>query len=83
MDELAAIIMPRQSSILAIGRAAPRPWVASGQLCVRTTVRLCLSVDHRVMDGLAAARFLDQIAESLENPSMLTVPPCQPSPGPD
>lgn len=71
VDEFAAIIMPGQSSILAVGRAAPRPWAADGQLCVRTTMRLCLSADHRVMDGLAAAQFLDQIAEGLENPSRM------------
>jgi pyruvate dehydrogenase E2 component (dihydrolipoamide acetyltransferase) len=78
-DEFAAIIMPSQSSILAVGCAAPRPWVAGGTLCVHTTMRLCLSVDHRVMDGLAAARFIGEIVEALENPSRIISPTNMPS----
>ncbi len=71
VDEFAAIIMPRQSSMLAVGRAGQRPYVHGGQLCVRTTMRLCLSVDHRVMDGLAGAKFLNKIVERLEKPEQL------------
>ncbi len=71
VDEFAAIIMPRQSSMLAVGRAGQRPFVHEGQLCVRTTMRLCLSVDHRVMDGLTGAKFLNKIVERLEKPEQL------------
>ncbi|MDD4891347.1 MAG: 2-oxo acid dehydrogenase subunit E2 [Phycisphaerae bacterium] len=66
VDEFAAIILPGQSSMLAVGRIAPRPFVVEGQLCVRPTVRLCLSADHRVMDGLSGAKFLGRIVELLE-----------------
>jgi len=71
VDEFGAVIMPPQSSMLAVGRAAPRPLVVAGQLAVRTTLRLCLSVDHRVMDGAAGAKFLGRIVELLENPLLL------------
>ena len=70
-DEFAAIIPPHQSSILAVGRAAARPYVVDGQLEVCTTLRLCLSVDHRVMDGGPAADFLGRIVELLETPDAL------------
>jgi pyruvate dehydrogenase E2 component (dihydrolipoamide acetyltransferase) len=70
-DEFAAIIAPHQSSMLAVGRAAPRPYVVDGRLEVRTTLRLCLSVDHRVLDGGPAADFLGRIVELLENPKAL------------
>jgi pyruvate dehydrogenase E2 component (dihydrolipoamide acetyltransferase) len=70
VDEFAAVIMPPQSSILAVGRAAPRPLAVDGRLCVRTTLRICLSADHRVMDGMAAGRFLSRIVEYLENPTL-------------
>jgi pyruvate dehydrogenase E2 component (dihydrolipoamide acetyltransferase) len=71
-DEFAAIIPPHQSSILAVGRAARRPYVFEGRVEVRTTLRFCLSVDHRVLDGGPAADFLGRIVELLENPELLT-----------
>jgi pyruvate dehydrogenase E2 component (dihydrolipoamide acetyltransferase) len=71
IDEFAAIIAPHQSSMLAVGRAAPRPFVVDGHLEARTTLRLCLSVDHRILDGGPAAKFLGYIAELIENPSRL------------
>jgi pyruvate dehydrogenase E2 component (dihydrolipoamide acetyltransferase) len=70
-DEFAAIIAPHQSSMLAVGRAAPRPYVVDGRLEVCTTIRLCLSVDHRVLDGGPAADFLGKIVGLLENPKTL------------
>jgi pyruvate dehydrogenase E2 component (dihydrolipoamide acetyltransferase) len=70
-DEFAAIIAPHQSSMLAVGRAAPRPYVVDGRLEIRTTLRLCLSVDHRVLDGGPAAEFLGRIVELLETPKTL------------
>lgn len=71
VDEFAAVIASPQSSMLAVGRATPRPWVVDGQVAVRTTLKLCLSVDHRVMDGGPAAKFLDRIRGLLENPAEL------------
>lgn len=72
VDEFAAVISPPQSSMLAVGRAAPRPFVVEGQLVVRTTLMLCLSVDHRVMDGGPAAKFLGRVVELIEHPAELT-----------
>ncbi len=71
VDEFAAVIAPPQSSMLAVGRAAPRPFVIDGQIVARSTLRLCLSVDHRVMDGGPAAKFLGLIVELIEHPSAL------------
>ncbi len=71
VDEFAAIIPPPQSSILAVGRIAPRPYVVSGQLAVRQTMKLCLSVDHRVLDGTQAGGFLGKVIEYLEQPNSL------------
>jgi pyruvate dehydrogenase E2 component (dihydrolipoamide acetyltransferase) len=72
VDEFAAVISPPQSSMLAVGRAAPRPFVVEGQLAVRTTLNLCLSADHRVMDGGPAAKFLGRVVELIEQPAELT-----------
>ncbi|MEI6390164.1 MAG: 2-oxo acid dehydrogenase subunit E2 [Verrucomicrobiota bacterium] len=71
VDEFAAVIAPGQSSMLAIGRAAPRPFVVRNQLTIRTTLRLCLSADHRVMDGGPAATMLGRLVNLLEHPATL------------
>jgi len=54
-----------------VGRVAPRPAVFEDRLCVRQTVHLTLSVDHRVMDGGPAADFFDRIVALLEKPLLL------------
>lgn len=59
IEQFTAIISPPQVAILAVGAAKPRPFVIDGGLHVRTTVHLTLSVDHRIADGLTAARFLE------------------------
>jgi len=71
VDEFAAVIARPHSSMLAVGRAAPRPYVLNGKPAVRTTMRLCLSVDHRVLDGGPAAEFLGLIVQLLEAPDKL------------
>ena len=76
VDEFAAIISPPQSSMLAVGRLAERPAVHEGRLCVRQTMNLTLSIDHRVMDGVPAAEFLDRIVELLETPLLLLCDIC-------
>jgi len=76
VDEFAAIISPPQSSMLAVGRLAERPAVHEGRLCLRQTMNLTLSIDHRVMDGVPAAEFLDRIVELLETPLLLLCDIC-------
>lgn len=71
VDEFSAVIFPPQSTMLTAGRIAPRPFVVDGQLSVRPTLRLTLSVDHRVLDGAPAAQFLTGIVQYLENPALM------------
>lgn len=67
VDRFQGIITPGQSFLLAVGKLRNRPWVDAG-LVVKPTLILTLSVDHRVMDGVAGAVFLESIAEVIENP---------------
>jgi pyruvate dehydrogenase E2 component (dihydrolipoamide acetyltransferase) len=71
VDEFTPIISPPQSSMVAVGRVAPRPAAFEGQLCLRQTLHVTLAADHRVMDGVPAAEFLDRIVELLEKPFLL------------
>jgi pyruvate dehydrogenase E2 component (dihydrolipoamide acetyltransferase) len=68
IDEFHPILNPPQSVILATGRIAKRPFVVDDTVEARSTVHLTLGADHRVLDGVDAAEFLDRIREMLENP---------------
>ena len=68
VDVFQAIINPPQSAILATGRIAERPVVEDGQVVASPTVYLTLSVDHRVLDGATAARFLQDLQVHIEDP---------------
>lgn len=71
VDQFEAIIVPPQSGILAIGAIKSRPFVIADELAVRKTLFLTLSIDHRVADGVEAARFLDYLARIIEKPALL------------
>jgi pyruvate dehydrogenase E2 component (dihydrolipoamide acetyltransferase) len=73
IDWFQAILNPPQSVILATGRISKRPVVIDHQVLAQETVALNLSADHRVLDGVAAARFLARIRELIEAPALLLV----------
>ena len=69
VDSFDAILNPPQATILAVGRILERPFVEDGQVRAVPTMKLSLSVDHRVLDGAAGARFLDKIIGLIEAPT--------------
>ena len=71
IDAFTPIINPPQCAILGIGRIRPRPAVWNGQVCVRSTVWLSLTFDHRLVDGSPAAQFLSRIKGWVEHPEAL------------
>jgi pyruvate dehydrogenase E2 component (dihydrolipoamide acetyltransferase) len=68
IDEFAAVINPPEAAILAVGVAKEEAVVRDGQIVVRHTMRVTLSIDHRAVDGATGARFLATLAGLLENP---------------
>ena len=68
IKEFASIINPPQSMILAVGAGEQRPVVKDGALAVATMMSCTLSVDHRVVDGAAGARFLNAFKGLIEDP---------------
>ena len=68
-----AVINPPESAILAVGSVVRKPIVVDEQdrVEVRPMLSLTLSADHRVIDGIVAARFLSDLVIGLESPSML------------
>ncbi len=63
-----AIINPPQCAILAVGESVQRYLPVDGEPTLKTQMRLCLSADHRVIDGALAARFLAAIKIAIEQP---------------
>ncbi len=68
VDAFVAIIDMPDPMILAVGQVADRVVAVNGQPLVQPMCTLTLSVDHRALDGVPAARFLEQIKQQLENP---------------
>jgi len=73
IEEFSAVIIPPQAAILAVGAIKERPVVRNGQLAVAKTMRLTLSADHRVLNGIEAGRFMEALKHELENPVALVV----------
>lgn len=71
VDSFTAIVNPPETCILAVGAIVDKPVVRDGQIVVRPIMNLCLSYDHRVIDGAPAARFLQCVKHYLENPIWL------------
>ena len=71
VDHFIAIINPPDAAILAIGSAKKVPVVVDGELTVGTRMKITISADHRVTDGVEAAQFLQTVKSKLENPLLL------------
>lgn len=73
VEEFSAIINPPQTSILAIGAARREPVVVGDEVGIATRVTVTLSVDHRPVDGVVAARWLARLRELVEDPLQIVV----------
>lgn len=71
VDVFNAIINPPQAALLAVGRIADRVVAVKGRPAVRPVMTLSLSCDHRVVDGARGARFLETLADLIEEPAAL------------
>ena len=72
IEQFTAIINPPQAAILAIGATRPEPVAdEGGQIVARPVMRMTLSADHRIVDGAIVARFLADLREALEAPTLL------------
>jgi pyruvate/2-oxoglutarate dehydrogenase complex dihydrolipoamide acyltransferase (E2) component len=67
-DFATPIINYPEAAILATMKIADRARVENGAVVVKKTLPLCLSFDHRIIDGAEAARFTRDLVRFLENP---------------
>ncbi len=73
IDEFSAIINPPQAAILAVGAVLDTPVIRNAQVVASKTMNVVISSDHRVIDGVAAAQFLQTLKKYLENPASLLI----------
>lgn len=76
LDDFVAIINPPESAILAVGKIAKTPVVVTNEegedaIVIKSMCALCLSYDHRSIDGAEAAKFLQKVKNYLQNPVLL------------
>jgi pyruvate dehydrogenase E2 component (dihydrolipoamide acetyltransferase) len=71
VENFTAIINPGQGGILAVSAIKEAPVVYRGQIVVGSTMKVTVSVDHRIIDGVMASTFLKHFKEALEMPALL------------
>jgi pyruvate dehydrogenase E2 component (dihydrolipoamide acetyltransferase) len=67
VENFTAIINPGESGILAVSSALKTPVVRDDNVVVRSMMKMTLSVDHRLVDGAMAARFINAVKKKLED----------------
>ncbi len=71
IEQFNAIINPSQAAILAVCAIKEQPVVANHEVVVRPMMNLCLTFDHRIIDGAPAAAYLARLKELLEQPYLI------------
>lgn len=71
VEDFTAIINPGQGAILAVAGMQDEPVVRDGEIVVGKTMRVTLSVDHRIIDGLVAGEFVTELKRLIEDPVLL------------
>ncbi len=70
-EEFTAIINPPQASILAVGAGREVAVVKDGAVAIATVASFVLSVDHRPVDGVDAAQWMQSFRDLLEHPAKI------------
>ncbi len=70
VEQFVAVLNPPQAAILAVGAIDDRVVARDGEVCVRPTMTMTMTCDHRTIDGAAAADFLRTVKTFLEEPGL-------------
>jgi len=73
LDSFSAVINPPEAGILALGAAKEQPAAWQGNSVLRWQMTATLAVDHRAVDGITVAKFLNKFKQLLQNPLSLTL----------
>jgi len=73
VENFAAIINPPESAILAVSSAREIVIIENGEVAAGMRMKVTLSADHRVTDGVEAAKYLQSLKQVIETPVQLLV----------
>lgn len=73
IDSFTALINPGQGAVLAVSSIKEEPIVRNGQIVIGQVMKVTISVDHRIIDGVMAGNFLKYFKEALETPALLMI----------
>ncbi len=73
IESFNAIVNPPQAAIISVGGIIEKPVVKNGEIVPGSRMNLGLSCDHRVIDGVVAATYLNEIKTLLEQPSLMLI----------
>ena len=73
IESFTSIINPPNSVILSVGSIVQKPVVKNGNIEAGNTMKLTLACDHRVVDGLTGAKFLQTLRQYIENPITMLI----------
>jgi len=71
VESFLPIIIPPQACILGIGTIVQKCVVIDGNIEIGPVMKISLSADHRIVDGIAAATFTQKLTDILENPDFM------------
>ena len=73
IDEFTSIINQPNSAILSVGSINQKPIVKDNEIVIGNLMKLTLACDHRTVDGVTGAKFLQTLKEIIENPVRLLI----------
>ncbi len=71
VEEFAAIINPPEAAIVALGAVHDAPVARDGAVRAGRVMKMTASCDHRIVDGVVAAKFLARVKALIEKPESL------------
>lgn len=73
VDNFTAIINQPNAAILSVASTRDTAVAKDGEVIVRPIMKMTLTSDHRIIDGLTAAKFMQDLKQVLENPLSLLI----------
>jgi pyruvate dehydrogenase E2 component (dihydrolipoamide acetyltransferase) len=74
VENFIAVLMPPEAAALAVGAIRSLPVAEAGGIAVKRRMKVTLSCDHRALDGVQAAKFLQEFKRVMEHPQELLQP---------
>ena len=73
VDDFTAIINQPNAAILSVASTQQRAVPKDGEIIIRPIMKISLTSDHRIIDGLTAAKFMTDLKAALEDPLTLFI----------